>query len=100
MIRHQTIRDHRRAVLLIILFHQPQEILIIGIVEENLSLSRAAVVDMIILPLRKSVTAIWHSYLLKTSRRIVWKNLVARTKPSGRSFINHLGRLHFYSPSR
>ena len=65
MIWHETIRNDRRAVLLIIPPHQPQKVLVIFFVEENLSLPRAAVVDMIILPLRKDVTAIWHGYLSK-----------------------------------
>ena len=49
MIRHQTIRNDRHAVLLRISLHQSQKVPIIPFVEENLSLSRAAVVDMIIL---------------------------------------------------
>jgi len=65
MIRHQAIRDHCCAVLMMVSLHQLQKIMIIPIVEENLPLPRPAIIDMIILPLRKSITAIWHGYLLK-----------------------------------
>jgi hypothetical protein len=60
MIWHQAIRDHHHAILLIITLDQLQKVFIIASVEENPSLTRAAVVEMIVLALRESVTAIWH----------------------------------------
>ena len=57
MIRHETIRNNHRAVLLIILLYEPQKILVIPIVEEYLSLSRTAVVYMVILTLRENITS-------------------------------------------
>jgi hypothetical protein len=77
MIGHQAICDDRRAVLLIVLFHQLQKILVVSIIEENLSLPRPAIVDVIVLSLCKSITAIWHGYLLTQKRP---EGLVLKTR--------------------
>lgn len=65
MIGHQAIGYHRHAKLWGMFLDQPQKVQVIAYVEENLRLARPAIVDVIILPLRKQVTAIWHGRPLK-----------------------------------
>jgi len=60
MIGHQTIRDHCHAKLLLVILDSLQKVLVIAGIVENLSLPGAAIVDVIILSLRESVTTMWH----------------------------------------
>ena len=70
MIGHQTIGDDRHAISLAISLNQTEAILIVAGVEEDQAFTSATVVNMVVMPLGKSIASVWHFvHLVAASRR-------------------------------
>jgi len=60
VIGHQTICDYRYATRFYVTLNQPQEVFIVTRIEKDDSLSRAAVVDVVILVRGKDISSVRH----------------------------------------